>query len=145
MITLITDVISVVRMTSAAKKPVYLRGLPSDVVRDAKAAAAKRGVTLAGYVAEALSRAVRQREGASELADDLLPEMRWFERNRARLTREHDGEYVAILNQRVIDHDSSFEALAERVFAREGARNIFMPRVGSAKPVRVRSPRQRRA
>ena len=147
--TLTTDVINVVMSTNVASKAVYLRGIPSDVVREAKAAAARRGVTLAGYVADALGRAVRQRDSARDSAtnstSDLSREQRWYERQRERLVREYDGEYVAIIGQSVIDHDADFEALAERVFAAQGARNIFMPLVGSGRRVvRVRSPRVQR-
>jgi len=46
----------------------------------------------------------------------------------------------------VIDHDADFAALAARVFARLGARPIFMPRVVEREePVRMRSPRIARA
>jgi Family of unknown function (DUF5678) len=145
LLTLTTDVINVVMSSSVANKPVYLRGIPSDVVREAKAAAARRGVTLAGYVADALGRAVKQRDAAPDSASDLSREQRWYERQRERLVRDYDGEYVAIIGQSVIDHDADFEALAERVFASHGARNIFMPLVGSARRVvRVRSPRVQR-
>jgi hypothetical protein len=129
--------------SSAAKKPASLRGVPSDIVREAKAAAAKRGVTLAGFVAETLARAVRSSAGA-QTPSDLNADMRWYERNRERLVRDYPGEYVAILARKVVDHDPSFEALAERVFKREGARNVFMPRVDAPKrPLRVPSPRRR--
>jgi hypothetical protein len=133
--------------SSAAKKPVYLRGLPSDVVREAKAAAAQRGVTLAGFVAETLARAVRQREPSAETTADLSSDMRWYEKNRARIAREHAGEFVAIIDRKLVDHDADFEALAERVFGREGPRNIFMPLVsgGAAKrKLQVPTPRQSR-
>lgn len=145
LLTLTTDVINVVMSSNAASKPVYLRGIPSDVVREAKAAAARRGVTLAGYVAEALGRAVKQRDAAGDPASDLSREQRWYEKQRERMLREYGGEYVAIIGQSVIDHDQDFEALAERVFASHGARNIFMPLVSSGRPVaRVRSPRVQR-
>jgi hypothetical protein len=131
--------------SSTAKKPVYLRGLPSDVVRDAKAAAAQRGVTLAGFVAETLARALRQRDTGADSTADLNADMRWYERNRERIAREYAGEYIAVVDRKVVDHDLSFEALAERVFAREGARNIFMPLVGAPKKtVHAPSPRQSR-
>ena len=139
-------------MTShAAKKPVYLRGIPSDVVREAKAVAARRGVTLAGFVADTLVRALRDSDAdglpAQPSTDDLEEDMRWYSRNRERLVREYEGEYVAILDNRVLDHDADFEELAQRVFKREGVRNIFMPLVSSGeRTLRVRSPRlQRRA
>jgi hypothetical protein len=149
LLTLTTDVINVVMSSNFANKPVYLRGIPSDVVREAKAAAARRGVTLAGYVADALGRAVKQRDTArdvgADMGSDLSREQRWYERQRERLAREYAGEYVAIIGQSVIDHDEDFEALAERVFASQGARNIFMPLVASERRVaRVRSPRVQR-
>jgi hypothetical protein len=128
--------------SSAAKKPASLRGVPSDIVREAKAAAAKRGVTLAGFVAETLARAVRSSAGAGT-PSELSADIRWYERNRERLVRDYRGEYVAILERRVVDHDPSFEALAERVFKREGSRNVFMPRVDASRgPLRVHSPRR---
>jgi uncharacterized protein DUF5678 len=149
LLTLTTDVINVVMSSSAAKKPVYLRGLPSDVVREAKAAAARRGVTLAGFVAETLARALRQPEARpekdAESDSGLRADMRWYEKNRESITREYGGEYIAVIDRKVVDHDESFEALAERVFASEGPRNIFMPLVESTKrPLRVASPRQSR-
>jgi hypothetical protein len=127
------------------KRPVYLRGIPSDVIRDAKVAAARRGITLAGFVAGTLSRAMREADDAGQEVDDLDREMRWYERNRERVTRAHGGEYVAIVGAKVIDHDRDFERLAKRVFARTGVRNVFMPHVSIAEPiVPVRSPRVRR-
>ena len=144
MTTLTTSVINVI-MPNTAKKPIYLRGIPSDVVREAKAVAARRGVTLAGFVADALLRALREpaSSGHAAAADDpLAKDMRWYERNRARLNDEFAGEYVAIVDAEVIDHDADFEALAERVFVREGQRDVFMPHLGAeAAPLRVRSPR----
>jgi hypothetical protein len=132
--------------SAARKKPVYLRGIPSDVIREAKVAAARRGITLAGFVAGSLAQALRTADDAQEPYDDLADEMRWYERNRERLARTHAGEYVAIVGGRVVDHDDHFEQLATRVFARTGVRNVFMPRVTAAeKVVRLRSPRVRRA
>jgi hypothetical protein len=128
--------------SSPAKRPVYLRGIPSSVIREAKAAAARRGITLAGFVADSLARALQDPMQDSEQIDDLSREMRWYERNRERLVREYAGEYVAILDNAVIDHDPDFEDLAERVFAREVGRNVFMPQVvANPRSLRVASPR----
>jgi hypothetical protein len=130
---------------AARKRPVYLRGIPSDVIRDAKVAAARRGVTLAGFVAGTLARATREADAAEQEVDDLDQEVRWYERNRERVARAHPGEYVAIVGAKVIDHDRDFERLADRVFARIGVRNVFMPHVAVVEQVvRVRSPRIRR-
>jgi hypothetical protein len=128
-------------MARGTAKPVSLRGLPAGLVREAKAVAARRGVSLTGLVADTLARAVKEPD-SQPISADLESEMRWYERQRARLARAHAGEYVAIRGNAVIDHDESFEALAERVFKRDGARDTFMPRV-SAEPVvaRIRSPR----
>lgn len=138
--------------SSIPKKPVYLRGLPSDVVREAKAVAAQRGVTLAGFVAETLAHAVRRGEANTSSAEstaDLSSDMRWFDKQRERMERDYAGEYVAIIERKVVDHDASFELLAERVFESEGARNIFMPLVARAREqkrkLRVPSPRQTRS
>jgi len=113
-------------------------------VREAKAAAARRGVTLAGFVAETLARALEQLEALprGDSQSDLKREQRWFERHRERLLRKYAGQYVAIVGEAVLDHDEDFESLAERVFATQGVRDIFMPRVSAAEPaVRIRSPR----
>lgn len=130
---------------SAAKKPVYLRGIPTDVIREAKAAAARRGVTLAGFVADTLSRAVRESAHEPEPSDDLGEDMEWYARNRARLARTYDGQYVAVVGKRVIDSDRDFERLAARVFEAHGHRSVFMPLVAATDRVlRLRSPRVRR-
>ena len=136
---------------TSGSKPIYLRGLPAQLVREAKAIAARRGITLASFVAEAIVRAIEQsgeREAASgapadtDESDELASEMQWFEQNRERLAREHTGQYVAIVQHAVIDHDADFDALARRVFGRIGTRNVFMPLVNpKATPLRVRSPR----
>lgn len=126
-----------------ASKAVYLRGLPPEIVREAKAEAARRGVTLAGFVTETLKRALEQVDAQPRRdGSDLKREQRWFERQRARMLREYAGQYVAILEEDVLDHDADFEALAERVFASRGARDVFMPFVSASQaPARIRSPR----
>jgi hypothetical protein len=121
----------------------YLRGMPTRIVRGAKAAAAQQGTTLTSLIAQALERTL-QAGGASgdPVENDFALDMEWYAKNRARLVRQYDGEYVAILDARVADHDRDFEALAARVFKRAGVRSVFMPRVRAReRPVRVRSPR----
>lgn len=127
----------------------FLRGLPARLVREVKAEAARRGVTLARHVADMMARSIEAASspGDEETDDDaaLDASFRWYEANRSRILKKHAGEYVAILDEAVVDHDRDFSALAERVFQRHGVRSIFMPRVvGKAKePVlRARSPRR---
>ena len=124
----------------------YLRGIPAQLAREAKAAAARSGSTLARFVSETLSRSL---ETATPPRDDdeaaLDASLRWYEANRSRLLRRHRGKYVAIIDDTVIDADGDFAALARRVFDRRGVRSVFMPRVEPEEPlVRVRSPRRAR-
>jgi hypothetical protein len=113
-------------------------------VREAKAAAARRGTTLAAVVSDALERSFHEDDGARESSRELRDAMRWYERNRPRLLSRYGGEYVAIVDRSVVDHDRDFESLAGRVFARFGVRSVFMPRVQEAEArVRVKSPRLR--
>ena len=119
----------------------YLRGMPRRVVREAKAVAARRGATLATVVSEALTQSLGS-AGSPTPDDELEASMRWFEKHRARIERRHRGEYIAIVRDRIADHDASFSALAERMFRAVGERPIYMPKVGSHRAtVRVRSPR----
>ncbi len=136
--------------------PLYLRGLPEALVREAKAAAARRGITLTALVEEALQRLVavpadndaasegakRTPEATAALAS-LADSMRRFEENRRRLLRRYRGQYVAIDGRRVIDHDRDFDALARRVFARVGVRPVLMPKVtADDRVISVPSPRR---
>ena len=132
---------------SRPRTTLYLRGMPVDVVREAKAAAARQGCTLAIVVTQALERGLRpgNRSATSDgAANDFENAVAWFERNRESLLRKHPGDYVAIIDGEVVDHDADFEALAIRVFARLGARSVFMPRVerDEGRRMRVRSPRR---
>ena len=122
----------------------YLRGMPTHLVREAKAAAARRGITLTTLIAQTLEHALQAGgKRAAPVEDDLDLGMDWYAKNRSRLVRQYDGKYVAILDGRVIDHDRDFEALAARVFKRVGVRSVFMPRVQAGeRPVQVRSPRR---
>ena len=119
----------------------YLRGVPTGLVRELKAQAARRGVTLTALAIAALSRALN-----AEPEDELRPleaDMAWFEANRRHLLRRYAGEYLAIVDRKVIDHDRDFSALAARVFAKAGARPVFMPRcTAKDQIVHLRSPRR---
>lgn len=113
-------------------------------MREAKAEAARRGVTLTALVAEALRQGlgVRVPPAGTDVAERLRESMRWFEANRARLLPRYRDRYVAIEGGRVIDHDADFDALARRVFARVGTRPVFMPKVTPGeRVVAVPSPR----
>lgn len=132
--------------TTDATTTLYLRGMPVGLVREAKAAAARRGCTVARFVADALQNALSttgEAAAADGGADELAESMAWYERNRARLVRKYAGAYIAVWNGAVIDHDTDFEALAGRVFDRVGVRPVFLPRVEPEdRVVRVRWPRR---
>lgn len=123
----------------------YLRGMPRALVREAKAEAARRGISLTAFAREALARALG-RTGARDGVDEIKPirpDLEWFEANRARLARRYRNEYVAIVNRRVVDHDPDFGTLARRVFAKHGHRPIAMPKVTlEARVIHLRSPRR---
>lgn len=133
----------------------YLRALPEDLVREVKAIAARRGMTLTALVTEELRRLVEREhspgdhpveevsKGDLHEADRELEEnMRWFAANRSRLLRRYRDQYIAIYRKRVIDHDHDFDALARRVFARLGTVPVCMPKVTSQERiVHIPSPR----
>lgn len=108
----------------------YLRGVPRQLVREAKAEAARRGMSLTAFAKEALAKALgtAPAEG-SEGIEAIRPDLDWFEANRKRLLRRYQNEYVAILKRKVVDHDPDFGALARRVFAKYGVKSIAIPKV----------------
>jgi len=128
-------------MAAAEKTTLYLRGMSRSVVRAAKAAAAREGVTLAHWISSRIAPGdaplVQEREAGQDLVSDLA----FYEEHRAELERKYPDEYVALIERAVVDHDPSFEALAARVFRKHGPRPVCMPLVGRA-VVRVRSPRR---
>src|SRR5262245_22318134 len=103
--------------------------MPVRVVREAKAAAARRGSTLARFVADTLERSLAAGDPLPTETSEFDRSVDWYEANRERLLRDHEGEYVAIHGGRVIGHGRDFESLARRVFRRVGVDAVYMPRV----------------
>jgi Family of unknown function (DUF5678) len=128
-------------MTSSVTTTLYLRGVPKAVVREAKAAAAREGRSLTRWVSDRLARATGVVANLEQEADSLRTDLAWYEAHKSRLARKYEGEYVAIVDGTVVDHDLDFETLAQRVFQKFGVRSICMPRVGREE-IRVRSPRR---
>jgi hypothetical protein len=126
---------------ASPKTTLYLRGVPRAVVREAKAAAAREGVTLAQWVTSRISGGPNASMPEGARGSDLAGDFAFYEKHRAELEQKHRGEYLAIVDRAVVDHDPSFAALARRVFDKYGARSVCMPLVGRT-TVRVRSPRR---
>lgn len=128
---------------ASERTTLYLRGVPRHLVREAKAAAARRGSSLAALVSDSLARSLAEGD-TRELPNDGLRDGRlWYERRRRELLARYAGEYLAVIDRQIVDHDRDFSALAARVFARHGGRPVFMPRVQEKdEPARLRSPRQ---
>jgi hypothetical protein len=119
----------------------YLRGVPKDLVRELKAQAAHQGLTLTALATAALRRAL-----GTEPQEDLKPiesDMAWYEAHKRQVLRRYPGEYLAIVDRRIVDHDLDFGALAARVFAKVGVRPVFMPQcLADDQVVHLRSPRR---
>lgn len=123
-------------------KTLFLRNVPVEIVREAKSVAARRGQTLTTIVTEALARSLGVAGEIPDRSDELHSDMLWYRKHRPSLLRRYPGEYVAIIDGAVVDHGRDFHALATRVFARFGNRNVYIPRVQAGEPTaRVRSPR----
>lgn len=121
----------------------YLRRVPAALVREAKAVAARRGSTLTALVIEALSQAIGPpARRAHELPEELRTDAAWYEEHKEELLERYPGRYVAIKNQRIIDQDADFGALARRVFSAAGPRPVLMPRcVADERVIEIPSPR----
>ena len=119
----------------------YLRGVPKDLVRELKAQAARQGLTLTALATTTLARAL-----GSEPQEDLKPiegDMAWYAAHKRQLLRRYHGEFLAIVDRRVVDHDRDFSTLAARVFAKVGVRPVFMPQcLADDQVVHLRSPRR---
>jgi len=110
----------------------YLRGIPRELAWEAKSEAARRGMSLTAFAREALTQALRSptdRIGQPEGIETIRPDLDWFKANRTRLLQRYRNQYIAIVNQKVVDHASEFGPLARRVLAKYGMRSIAMPKV----------------
>jgi len=70
----------------------------------------------------------------------------YYERNKDFLTRKYNGEYIAIWNNGILDHDTSFSSLAQRVYEKLGYVSVYMPFVTSkCQVLRLESAKYRRS
>ena len=57
----------------------------------------------------------------------------WFREHYDELVEKFDEEFVAIYEQKVIDHDKDISALMERVRERYGSKHVFVDFVSREK------------
>lgn len=132
----------VVRVIYVAKNAVYLRGVEPGIIREAKAVAAREGITLAALVQRALVRETQSARPAPSRVSEIAEDMRWYEENAAALLERFEGEHLAIVDRKVVDHDLDLQALASRVEKTYGARSVYMPECRRTPRVaEIRSPR----
>jgi deoxycytidine triphosphate deaminase len=70
--------------------------------------------------------ATMQRSGS-----DFREAISYFKKNHAQIVERYSGQYVAILNEEIIDHDEHWERLSERIYRRFGAKDMYMPYVNA--------------
>jgi len=61
----------------------------------------------------------------------------WFRRNYSRLVRRFDGEYVAVFEREVVDHDKDLGRLARRVRDKFPFERVLVEYVSKEKAVLV--------
>ena len=124
-------------------KTLYLRGIPEGLVRRAKVRAAEQGTTLSAVVASALERHLDSADAEPDpQIAALASDMDWYADDRDAVLRDHEGDYVAIVDHAVVDHDTAFAPLASRISERYGRRPVFITRCDrEERPLRLRSPR----
>jgi len=57
----------------------------------------------------------------------------WFEKHYNELVEKFDGEFVAVYEQKVVDHDKELNALMKRIESKYSADRIFVDFVSSEK------------
>lgn len=128
------------------QRTLYVRKVPDALLRRAKALAARRGETLTQLVLRALEEEVSgaEPEAAGGPAHaGLEADMAWYEAHLDELLPRYQGEYVAVVDGEVVDHDRDFDPLARRVFERYCARSVYLPKcLPGERRVRLRSPRR---
>lgn len=119
----------------------YLRGIREEVAREAKAQAAREGLTLSAFVERALERQSRQPGHPTPRLSEIADDMAWFEANKVELLERYAGRVLAIVDGEVVDEDEDVDALARRVAARYDSRSVYMPRCeAETRVVEVPSP-----
>ena len=111
------------------------------LVAELEQVAAEQSVKPAEVLETAVRTYLRQIE-----CGKIKAEARAFRSMHAELVKEYAGQYVAIHDGKVVDHDEDFQSLHNRIRQHFGRRPVLLRRV-ETKPERVlvfRSPRLER-
>jgi hypothetical protein len=82
-----------------------------------------------------------EREAMKDEQISFEDDVQFYRAHLSRFLADYKGKYVALLNKQIVDSDTDFSRLAERVYAKFGYRDIFMPRVEEPRVVSMSSPR----
>lgn len=67
---------------------------------------------------------------------------KYFQENKTQILEKYRGNFIAILDNSVVDHDREFSELAKRVYEKFGYQTIYMPFVEAQPSVlSIPSPR----
>lgn len=73
---------------------------------------------------------------------ELIKSLEYFQENKTEILEKYKGNFIAILDNAVVDHDKEFSELAKRVYEKFGYQTTYMPFVESEPRVlRIPSPR----
>ena len=124
--------------------PEVTLNIPQELYRRAQRIAEKRQL----YVQDVLIGAIQLNDGGGRLSgmsedDTVWREEEAFQRLHPQLLETYSGEYVAIHNGKVVDHDSDQVALYRRVSQRVPDRFVLIAKVTPqpTEEYRFRSPR----
>ncbi len=116
----------------------HLRGISSETERLAKAAAARRGISLSEFVSHAILQATRAAESEAErrLAP-LSAERAWYDEHRDEVVEKYNGKIVAIANGEILVAGDSLVDVAGEVRSKLGDRPVYVVDLTSQRQPRV--------
>lgn len=107
--------------------------LQAPLLEEIKQVAVEQNVELSHILDEAVHTYLRQLE-----RNKIKAEVEAFHSMHSELLQSYEGEYVAIHNGKVVDHDASLQPLHNRIRQRFGRQTVLLRQV-STEPERVLS------
>lgn len=113
--------------------------VPPDLAKEIRREAEAEGVTAERLLADAWRhyRTVAQRK-------KIQAEMEWWQNLPPEARSRHAGEYVAVHNQQVVDHDLDRARLHKRIRERYGHTAVLIIPAEGPREIRILSPRLER-